>query len=179
MTETSSAPDLSTSSVRAYLAERGPDLLRCIAVMESVERWTLDRVKEVADGLEQLAAHLQGVDWNALEPAHRETLIDILAYVSTGRALMLIMWIDEDSPGFAANTLIDAKRLTVIGANRHAAGLLLERFELLERMRLLSRVFHGERLEILEKVLAILSGRDEGAGVEHDQDIESEDEVFQ
>jgi prophage DNA circulation protein len=156
--------DLSLEGVQAFFRERDPNLAKAVEGMESVESWTRDRVESVQAMLQQLADRVEYADLETEATAVQTKLIVLLGYISSGKAIKLLMWIDQTSPNFVAKTLAEAQMLAVLDkVNEEAARLFVERFEVLERLHMLSRIFAEDRLEIVQKVLRILAGEDPGA----------------
>lgn len=156
--------DLSLEGVQAFFRERDPSLAKAVEGMESVESWTRDRVESVQLMLQQLADRVEYADFESEATAVQTKLIVLLGYISSGKAIKLLMWIDQTSPNFVAKTLAEAQMLAVLDkVNEEAARLFVERFEVLERLHMLSRIFAEDRLEIVQKVLRILAGEDPGA----------------
>lgn len=166
--------DVSTDGAHAFFRERDPALVQAIAGMESVESWTRDKFDSVQTMLQQLSDKIEDLDMDALEGAQHNKFIILLGYISSGKAIKLLMWIEHNSPNFVAKTLAEAQMLSALDKlNEGAARLFVERFEVLERMHMLSRVFSEERLRIVQRVLRILAGED---GSEQESDgYEDED----
>ncbi|MGJ7523512.1 type IVB secretion system protein IcmW [Variovorax sp. LT1P1] len=160
--------DMSSGSTEAFFREADPLLAGAIHSMESVETWTRDQVAEVQATLQKIAERVEELDPQMPQSLHNQ-LIVLLGYISTGKALKLLMWFDANNPNFVARTLAEAQLLSVLDrGNAAAAGLLVERFEVLERNHLLARIFSEDRLLIVQKVLRILKG--------DDPDVEPSDE---
>lgn len=166
--------DLSAESAFAFFTERDPGLAKAIQGMESCESWTRDRVESVQSALQSLADRVDEFDFDNLPNDLHNRIIILFGYISSGKAIKLLMWIDQCSPNFVARTLAEAQMLAVIDKpNQEASRLFIERFEVLERLNMLSRVFAEDRLILVERVLRILSG-DEAAGEEDEESFEVE-----
>lgn len=160
--------DMSSSAVHAFFAERAPELEKAIIGMESCESWTKDRIDAVQEALQSFANAVDQYDLQNIPQELNNRLIVMLGYISSGKAIKLLMWIDQSSPNFVARTMAEAQMLSVLDkVNAEAARLFIERFMVLERLHLLSRVFSEDRLQIVERVLRILSGQE----VEDDDDL--------
>lgn len=163
--------DVSVEGVEAFFSERDPGLADAIKGMESVETWTRDKEQQVHETLQNLANRIEDFDMHKLEDSTQSKLIILLSYISSGKAIKLLMWIEHNNPNFVARTLADAQMISALDRFNHgAARLFVERFEVLERMHNLSRIFSEDRLEIVQRVLRIL------AGEENYQDSNSEDQ---
>lgn len=153
--------DMSSDGSHAFFRERDPMLESAVVGMESVETWTRDRAQAVQETLQKIADRVEEMDIDLIAGPLQNKLIILLGYISTGKAIKLLMWFDQNSPNFVAKTLAEAQMLSALDKlNEGAARLFVERFEVLERMHMLSRVFSEERLLIVQKVLRILSGED-------------------
>ena len=163
--------DVSQEGVLAFFNERDPSLVQAIQGMEQVETWTVDKIESVQKMFQELADRVEEVDMESLEGSTQNKLIVLLGYISSGKAIKLLMWIEMNYPNFVARTLADAQMLSALDKfNEGAAKLFVERFEVLERMHCLSRIFSEERIKIVKKVLKIL------AGEYSDNESEEEDE---
>lgn len=161
--------DVSAEGALAFFRERDPSLAQAIEGMERVESWTRDRHDNVQELLQKLSDKIEEVDMDDIQGAQHNKLIILMGYISSGKAIKLLMWIEHNSPNFVAKTLAEAQMLSALDKlNEGAARLFVERFEVLERMHMLSRVFSEERLRIVQRVLKILAGED--AGEADDQD---------
>jgi intracellular multiplication protein IcmW len=157
--------DVSHEGVEAFFGERDPDLAKAVNSMESVESWTRDRIESVQTMLQQLADRVEYADVDDEEQFRivQNKLIVLLGYISSGKAIKLLMWTDQAWPNFVARTLAEAQLLAVMDkVNEESARLFVERFEVLEKLHMLSRIFAEDRLKIVQKVLRILAGEESG-----------------
>lgn len=167
--------DVSTEGAHAFFKERDPSLVDAIASMERVESWTKDRFENVQATLQQLADRVEYLDMDDIQGAQHNKLIILMGYISSGKAIKLLMWIEHNSPNFVAKTLAEAQMLSALDKlNEGAARLFVERFEVLERMHMLSRVFSDERLRMVQRVLKILAGDETGDSDQDDEFTEEE-----
>jgi hypothetical protein len=163
--------DLSTDATRDFFRDQDPVLEQTIIGMESVESWTRDSYEPVQAALQRLAERLEAIDMHELPQDHHNKLIILLGYISSGKAIRLLMWIEEFAPNFVARTMAEAQMLAALDhVNEHAARLFIERIEVLERHHMLHRVFSPDRLRIITKVLRILNGQPTS---EEDEDDEA------
>lgn len=159
--------DLSPDATQEYFEER--ELAEAIGVMESVEYWTRDRYEEVQQVLDRLALTVEQADLETVSPEMQRSLIHLLGYISSGKAIRLLMWMEGKHPTFVAKTMTEAHLLTMgdtggLSADDGSGGkdrlasakLFLERFYVLERDNVLSRVFSGRRLQLISDVLECL-----------------------
>jgi intracellular multiplication protein IcmW len=164
--------DVSTEGTDAYFRERDPNLASAVRSMESVETWTQDRYDEVQFTLQQFADGIDSADISEISEQLQVKLIVLLGYISSGKAIKLLMWIEQSLPNFVARTLAEAQMLGVLDkVNEDASRLFVERFYVLERLHMLSRVFSDDRLRIVQKVLRILSGED---ATDNDEQIDED-----
>jgi uncharacterized Zn finger protein len=155
--------DLSREATEEYFEER--DLATAVKNMESVEHWTRDRYEEVQEMLQRLADVIEQADLSEISESLQHRLIYLLGYISSGKAIRLLMWMESEHPAFVAKTLTEAHLLSFTDiANdpsaKLSAKLFVERFYVLERLNVLSRVFERRRLELVTRVLGILNGKD-------------------
>lgn len=161
--------DLSTEATVAYFEELDPQLGAAVKSMESVESWTKDRHAEVQNALQKFADKVNDREDDEISPEMQQKLIILLGYISTGKAIKLLMWIEQSLPNFVAKTLAEAQMLSVLDKlNEDSCRLFVERFYVLERLHMLSRIFAEERLRTIQKVLKILNGEN--------PDLDDEDE---
>ena len=73
------------------------------------------------------------------------------AYLKATRKLLLMQTLDTAYPGAASKLLMQAENSSK--SPNDAPGLFLKRNVIFERLRLLSRVFSPERLEMVLKIL--------------------------
>lgn len=164
--------DLSEEATFEFFSERDPGLASAIRGMESCESWTKDRIGSVQVALQNLSDRIEEFDLDNMPTDLHNRMIILLSYIGSGKAIKLLMWIDQCSPNFVARTLAEAQMLAVIDKpNEEASRIFIERFEVLERLNMLSRVFAEDRLAVVERVLRILSG-DETTDEEEDLDRE-------
>jgi intracellular multiplication protein IcmW len=146
-------PDFSTHAVHEFWSQY-PDkrIYRVIAFLEGVENWTLDGDPDVESALAKLGNELDdiaNVDLSAL--GHEEFFVKICNGVKSGRTLRLLQAIDTAQPGSASKLLIHTEENSQ--SSEDPAGLFLRRNIVFERLRLLSRVFAKERIELVMKAL--------------------------
>ncbi len=143
-------PDLTRKSSHQYWAEYpDPIIYRVISFMESVEDWTLDEDETLEEALTKLGNAMDKLGDSDLEEEDR--LISIAAYIKTSRMLRLMQGLDTANPGSASKLLMHAEMTTQ--SNDDVAGLFLQRNIVFERLRLLSRVFSEERLNLVQSAL--------------------------
>jgi hypothetical protein len=153
--------DLSAQGVESYFQGLDPALSEAVRNMEAVETWTRDRYESVQAMLQTLADKVEYADINQDSRVFQSKLIVLLSYISSGKAIKLLSWIDQTVPNFVATTLAEAQMLAALDrVNEEAGRLFVERFVALERLYLLSRLFDEKRLEWIQRTLWILGGND-------------------
>ena len=109
----------------------------------------LDGDAELEKAMQTLGDTLE--DIGNIDLAQEINMIDVLAYIKTGRGLRLLMCLDMAYPGAASKVLMKAEEITK--SQKDNAGYFLRRNVVFERLRLLGRVFSTERLSLLQKSL--------------------------
>lgn len=146
-------PDLSHEASSRYWHEFvDPMIYRVIMFMESVEDWTLDGDPKLEEALHQLGKELddiEAIDITSL--GEEDKFIRIVGNIKTGRGLRLLQAVDTAQPGSASKILIYAEESSVSALD--PAGFFLKRNIVFERLRLLSRVFAEERLQLISRAL--------------------------
>ncbi|GAB4393259.1 MAG: type IVB secretion system protein IcmW [Gammaproteobacteria bacterium] len=146
-------PDLSIPGVHKFWSEyEDPIIYRVITFMEGVETWTHDHDPQFETAMNQLGTELDNIsDIDMSELGHEQGFIKIACNVKTGRALRLLQAIDTVHPGSASRLLVHAEETSQTPED--TAGIFLRRNIVFERLRLLSRVFNPNRLNLIIKAL--------------------------
>lgn len=141
--------DLSQGAVVEHWREAG--LLDIIQGMESCESWALDGRPRAETIIEDLCAALSDATTSAItvSVANRtHDTVELMAYLKSGRALLLFSWLAEVNPAVVG--------MLVRGVQDDVdefGALMLDRVTVLERQRLLSRIFAPERLALVIEAL--------------------------
>ncbi len=123
-----------------------------------MEDWMLDDNEEAADAINVMA--------ETLETAKRQTVVDnadylikVMAYMSSPRALRLLVWFDTH---FGENVSVDLTAFAAETKHDPCSVLFLDRFETLHRLDLLSTLFHPRRTRLIAEILQddVLSNQD-------------------
>lgn len=150
-------PDLSSKGVHQFWNQYQDKMIyRVVSFLEGVEHWILDGDPEIEADMEQLGKELDDVskiDFGKL--GHEDLFINICNAVSSARTLRLLQAIDTVHPGSASKLLVYAEENSQDVDD--PAGLFLRRNIVFERLRLLSRVFSKDRMEL---VLSALEGEE-------------------
>lgn len=143
-------PDISQQASLAFWKEYpDPTLFRVLALMESMEDWVHDGNPVVEESLTQLGDALEGI--TKFELKEQDAYIQLGNHIHISRILRIMQSIDTTHPGSASSLLMYAENNTQ--NNSDPAGLFLKRNIAFERLRLLSRVFSPERLELVQHAL--------------------------
>lgn len=143
-------PELTHAAAHQFWKDfQDPMIYRVISFMESVEDWTFDGDTALEKEMQVLGDTLE--DIGNIDLAQEANMIDVLAYIRTGRGLRLLMCLDMAYPGAASKVLMKAEEITQ--SQKDNAGYFLRRNVVFERLRLLGRVFSTERLSLLQKAL--------------------------
>ncbi len=150
-------PDLSKTAAHQFWHEYADSMIyRVVCMMEGVEQWTLDNDPTLEAVMKELGEELDNISQlNMNELGHENKFIDIAGNISSARALRLLQAIDSEHPGSASKLLIYAEENSQRPDD--PAGLFLRRNIVFERLRLLGRVFHKERIAL---ILRVLEGED-------------------
>jgi len=138
-----------TSSHEFWHQYNDPMIYRVIAFMETVEEWTLDGDPALEETIENLGQALD--DITQFELGQEEQFVTLCAHIKTSRILRLLQSIDTVDPGSASKLLMYAEEHNT--PDNKMATLFLRRNIIFERLRLLSRIFSAERLDLVLKVL--------------------------
>lgn len=146
-------PDLSHNSSLNYWKDyQDPIIHRVLIFLEGVESWTLDGEPSLEEAMQKLGQELddlEKVDLN--EAGHEDTFVRICANLKSSRGLRLLQAIDMQQPGSASRVLIHAEESTQEPDD--PAGIFLRRNIVFERLRLLSRVFSKQRMNLILRAL--------------------------
>lgn len=148
--------DLSPEAVHEFWANYDdPSIHKVILFMETVEHWTHDSHPEVEAALRKLGEALDEID--NLDLSNEDEFVSVCANLKMSRTLRLMQALDTAKPGAASKLLIHAEENSE--STEDTPGLFLRRNIVFERLRLLTRVFSEERLQV---VMEALEGEDHG-----------------
>ncbi len=143
-------PNLSLDECRRFWSEyQDPIIYRVLTFMEGVEDWTLDGNPELEASMIKLGEILE--DIGGVDLQHEDDFIKLAAYINATRNLRLLQSLDTAHPGAASKLLMHAEKAAA--ENDEVADLFLRRNIVFERLRLLTRVFSPERLQLVQKIL--------------------------
>lgn len=142
--------DLSLEMAHSYWSDYvDPIVYRVVSFMESVEDWTLDGDPQLEEAMIKLGEALDNIGY--IELQQEDKFIAIASHLKATRKLLLMQTLDTASPGAASKLLMHAETNSV--SPDDVSGLFLKRNIVFERLRLLSRIFAPERLDLILKVL--------------------------
>lgn len=122
---------------------------KAISIMEKVEHWVVDDVDSVAKELIALGKKMSDVSKESLNE-HAEDIIVIMAYISCGKALRLLNWIDESYPSLSFYYVMNARQ-TIEDSDQ--SRLLIDRLQTIKTLSLLGKVFSPSRTRLITELL--------------------------
>ena len=148
---------LRRSAVMRHWQKKSPRIARVIGLMESMEDWMVDEHEEVSRGLDRLAPRL---DKSTPERLLNQTdpMLTVMAYLSSGRTLMMMDWMDDHFNGRVSLRMLDHARQT---QDKVPARLLLERLQTLHSLSLLPQIFAPSRLRFISQILNDIQEKEE------------------
>lgn len=139
-------PKFDTQAAHEFWKNYGdPSIYRVISFMESVETWTLDGHPELEQWLTSMGDTLDQL--SRFELSKEQQFIELLSHLKTSRILRILQAIDTIDPGSASKLLMFAEENNT--PENTMTNLFLRRNIVFERLRLLSRVFTANRLQII------------------------------
>lgn len=143
-------PDLSNKGVHKFWHEyHDPMVYKVVSFMENVEDWSLDGDPELEQAIAKLSTILDDIGYIDLQA--EDKIIQVAAYIKTGRMLRLLQCMDTAHPGAASKILTAAKTASKLSDD--VFGLFLRRNMVFERLRILGRVFAADRLAAVTQAL--------------------------
>lgn len=122
---------------------------KAISIMEKVEHWVVDDVESVAKELMTLGKKMSDVSKDSLNE-HAEDIIVIMAYISCGKALRLLNWIDDSYPSLSFYYVMNARQ-TIEDSDQ--SRLLIDRLQTIKTLSLLGKVFSPARTRLITELL--------------------------
>jgi len=132
--------------IDSFWQKKDKRMHRILGWMESMEDWMLDDNEDVANSIFALANTLERVSRKDVL-TNSEELIQAMAYMSSPRALRLLEWFDQHFAGSGVSVEFTQKALSM--KDNDSAALLLDRFNTLHRMSLLSKIFSPNRTKTI------------------------------
>lgn len=148
--------NLRKSAVNKYWEKKSKRIQRIIELMESMEDWMVDDHEEIIKALDKFGINLEKTKQEKLIK-QKDSFLNLLAYLSSGRSLMIIIWIDQKFDGEIIPKIIEYAQEKK-GENElieKTTQLLIDRLNTLNSLELLGQIFSPTRLEMIEKILKI------------------------
>lgn len=141
--------NLRKSIVTEFWRNRDPRMGVVLQWMETMEDWGMDDNKEFTQALLELVPILENSSresvLNKLEP-----MLQVMAYMSSSRALRLMEWFDEHfHQGLSLNLIGHARS----ESNKPHSQLMLDRLRALQSLSLLGQVFSVARTRLIVDLL--------------------------
>ena len=143
-------------SISIFWKNKDPALAGAMLSMEKAEDWVHDAEVDIREALSGICEKIESLSGSGLPLGKGvdDNLIRISGYIKSGRAMMLLDWIDKTIPGYGGRVVAKAQASNLTD---DTAALLLDRLQFLERIHLLSRVFHPESLRDVLEVLEAMN----------------------
>lgn len=142
--------NLRKSLVERFWNQQDPRLARILRWMDSTEDWMLDERADVMQALASLGQRISKSDPQAIAE-NFDPLLDVLAYMSSSRALRVIEWLDRAHEGALSVRLVQK----AMQRPDPRAQILIDRLQALRSLSLLGQIFSprriGRAIELLEK----------------------------
>jgi intracellular multiplication protein IcmW len=127
-------------------------IYKVVTFMEGVENWVLDNNPDFEKLINELSKELEDIsNVDMSQISQEDRIIAIANCLSSGRSLRLLHIIDTAQPGTASKILMYAEEKSA--SPDDLPGLFLRRNIVFERLRLLSRIFAKERVNMILKAL--------------------------
>lgn len=145
-------PDLSKGAVQEYWNGQDPKMLDVLMAMESIEHrlgWTLDN--QVEDQLASLGERMDAALKEGTLLSVRGDLVFVMAYLSSGRAMRIMQWLDMRYEGMGYRILEAVAEGSREG--NFDAVVMMDRFMMLRRIRHIGRVFSTSKIAMVLRLL--------------------------
>lgn len=140
--------NLSERAVNNHWKIQDKRLQEILKMMGKAESWTVDEVQDVSDKLVEFGRRLGDLDRGFLLK-NIEEVMTIMAFISSSKAIRLLSWIDENSPGISFRYIMHARHQT----EWECGQLLIDRLRTIKAVSLLSEVFSPVRSRIIGSFL--------------------------
>lgn len=146
-------PDLSPKATHQFWNQyQDKTIYRVVSFLEGVEDWILDGDPSLEAEINTLGQELDNISkLDMTKLGHETAFVAICNAVSSARALRFLQAIDTVHPGSASKLLVYAEENSK--SPDDPPGLFLRRNIVFERLRLLSRVFSNNRVQLVLKAL--------------------------
>ena len=120
------------------------DVYKVICLMETMEDWCLDNDPSVDQSINQMFESFENGDTSIV--SQHQTLTNILAYIRMSRKLRIMQALDSIEPGSASKLISYAEENSI---NNEACKTFIRRNVAFERLRILNRILHKDRIDII------------------------------
>ena len=141
--------NLNSTMINSFWKKSDAKVAKAISIMEKVEHWVVDDVDSVAKELIALGKKMGEVSKDSLNE-NAEDIIVVMAYISCGKALRLLNWIDESYPSLSFYYVMNARQ-TIEESDQ--ARLLIDRLQTIKTLSLLGKVFSPARTRLITELL--------------------------
>lgn len=140
-------PDLShESALNFWKTFMGGSIVTIIEFIEQTEDW-VNLSEADNEALEKLGELLDRISPD--QPLSEQQFIDICAPLYLSQKLRIMQAMDTLSPGFASSMIKTAEK---DAESDLVCQAFIKRNLLFERMRLVSRIFHNDRLQLVQRI---------------------------
>lgn len=125
-----------------------------LQTMEAVEDWVVQGTPDVEKAMQRLANAINQHGNSRIIGKISADLLFVLAYAKTGRAMHMLSYLDNKFQGSGLRIVQAAASMAKLDEMESAEGrLMVERLEILRRIRHLSAIFSQSRLRFVIKAL--------------------------
>lgn len=138
--------------IRDHWKKKDARLYRTLRLMDNVEFWVLDEDEEFSDKISGLGNLLSNAKQDQIESCIG-SLITVIAYTSSSKAIRIVNWIEEEYPD------LFQKMMSSVHSHPYpkSAKLFLTRLKTLKNLDLISRIFNPDRSQRINSWLKTLS----------------------
>lgn len=133
--------NLRKSLIERFWSEQDPRMARILRWMDNTENWMLDERPDVLQALTALSQSMSKSSPSALVDRF-DPLLDVLAYMSSSRALRIIEWMDRNYQGGISLRLVER----ALERPDPRAQLLIDRLQTLRSLSVLGKIFSRTRI---------------------------------
>ena len=134
--------NLRKSLIERFWNEQDPRMARILRWMDNTEKWMLDERPDVLQALTALSQSMSKSSPAALADRF-DPLLDVLAYMSSSRALRIIEWMDRNYAGGLSLRLVER----ALERPDERAQLLIDRLQTLRSLSVLGKIFAESRIK--------------------------------
>jgi hypothetical protein len=139
--------NLNQANVNFYWKGQDPKIAKIISVMEKVEHWVVDDIDAVSKELISIGKKMNTTD-KAKLAKNSDQLIEVMAYITSGKALRLLNWLDENHSGLSFQYVMEARQ-----TDDDTGKLLIDRLKTIKTLSLLNKVFSPSRTRLITELL--------------------------